>query len=162
MNSEFAPIARQNDLVIQEMPDEMLVYDITANRAYCLNTTAASIWKLCSGERTLDDIQRQMTHGSGAAIDIDLIRLGIQELASYELLDEPPPRAFGTSRREVIRRIGMASVIALPVIASLTAPKSALAAVSCICNIQNGNLDCAALSTCPSTTNCNVNSICAP
>jgi hypothetical protein len=37
----------------------------------------------------------------------------------------------GQTRREVIKKIGLASVIALPLVASLAAPSSVLAVVSC-------------------------------
>ena len=38
------PIARHAGLVIQEMPDEVLVYDMDSNKAHCLNETG-SLWK---------------------------------------------------------------------------------------------------------------------
>jgi len=158
VKDNFVPVARQKDLVVQEVPGELLVYDLASNRAYCLNATAASIWKLCSGERTLDDIRLSWMEQNQTAIDIDVIRYGVQELASSELLETSVP-ASGLSRREVIRRIGLASAVALPVIASVVAPKNALSAVSCTCIIA---LDCLNQVTCQSTTVCNVSGICAP
>ena len=43
-NSQY-PVARKSGLVVQEMPDEVLVYDLNSNKAHCLNQTAASVWK---------------------------------------------------------------------------------------------------------------------
>ena len=41
MKNPLNPIARSNGLVVQEMPDEVLVYDLDSNKAHCLNETAA-------------------------------------------------------------------------------------------------------------------------
>ena len=43
MNEYFLPTARKNDLVIQELPDELLIYDLSRNKALCLNQTAKLI-----------------------------------------------------------------------------------------------------------------------
>ncbi len=33
------PSARRKDLIIEELPDEVLVYDLNTDRAHCLNKT---------------------------------------------------------------------------------------------------------------------------
>ena len=48
--SQQRPVARQEGLVIQEMPDEVLVFDLKTNKAHCLNETAAFVWKACDGK----------------------------------------------------------------------------------------------------------------
>ncbi len=58
MNDSQKPLARSQDLVIQEMPGEILVYDLQTNKAHCLNETAAAIWKSCDGENSVGDISR--------------------------------------------------------------------------------------------------------
>jgi len=158
MKDNFAPAARQKDLVVQELPGELLVYDLTSNRAHCLNATAASIWKLCSGARTLDDIRLSWMEQNKGAVDIDVIRYGVEELGRCDLL-ETAPTATKLNRRQVIGRLGLASAVALPVIASLVAPNNALAAVSCTCSTP---VQCVNQITCPSQTNCNPASVCAP
>ncbi|MEO8573991.1 MAG: hypothetical protein ABI481_08470, partial [Pyrinomonadaceae bacterium] len=78
------------------------------------------------------------------------------------LLEKSIPSSFaGTSRREVIKKIGLASMVAIPVIASLVAPQSALAAASCTCVSPTscGNTPNAG---CPSRTRCNGSGLCAP
>ena len=39
------PRARTEGLVVTELPDELLVYDLERHRAYCLNPTAALVFK---------------------------------------------------------------------------------------------------------------------
>ena len=132
MDSKFKPVARTEGLVVQEMPDEVLVYDMASNQAHCLNTTAAFIWQSCSGKNSVADIERMLSEKNNAAVDIDLVRLGVDELATRGLISNPAP-ASGLNRREAVKRIGLASLIAIPVVASLATPASAVVGGSCVC-----------------------------
>ena len=51
MNNSQVPVARKQGLVVQEMPDEVLIYDLDTNKAHCLNQTAAFVWKSCDGKK---------------------------------------------------------------------------------------------------------------
>lgn len=161
MNSSQNPIARKEGLVVQEMPEEVLVYDLNTNKAHCLNQTAALVWKWCDGENTVKEITRLLEDQTGNEVNEDLIWLAIDQLSDKSLLEnEVVPRFGGQSRREVIKKIGLAAVVALPLVASLTAPTSVLAAVSCVCMSPG---ECVTQTTCPNTANCNlVASQCIP
>lgn len=160
MNNPNNPLARQNGIVVQEMPDEVLVYDLDTNKAHCLNHSAAFVWKSCDGNNSVGDIVKQFEATGGGKVTEDFVWLAIDQLHENGLLqNEVAPKFQGQSRRQVLKTIGLASMVALPVIASLVAPTSALAAVSCTCT---ANSQCAGRA-CPSTTNCNTTSgLCAP
>lgn len=162
MNNSQRPIARKSGLVVQEVPDEVLVYDLESNKAHCLNQSAAMIWKSCDGNNSVSDIAKLVESQAGGKVTDDFVWLAIDQLSENNLLEEAvPSNLAGTSRREVIKRIGLASMIAIPVIASLVAPQSALAAGSCAC--QNpGACGSTPNAGCPSTTNCNGAGLCAP
>ena len=64
-NDPQNPMARQNGLVVQEMPDEVLVYDLDTNKAHCLNQSAALVWKSCDGNNSVGDIVRQFESNGG-------------------------------------------------------------------------------------------------
>lgn len=170
MNNPNNPMARQNGLVVQEMPDEVLVYDLDTNKAHCLNQSAALVWKSCDGSNSVADIVRQFDSTGGGKVTEDFVWLAIDQLNENNLLDgKIAPRFAGQSRRQVLKTIGLASMVALPVIASLVAPSTALGAISCACTRSTGvdtpgNCpDLAAMGVnCPSTTNCNANFVCAP
>jgi hypothetical protein len=161
-NSQF-PMARKSGLVVQEMPDEVLVYDLNSNRAHCLNVTAAAVWKACDGKTSVEEIASNF--GKGASED--LVWLAIDQLSENDLLEKELRSRFeGMSRRDVIKKVGMASMVAIPVIASLVAPQNALASSSCNCvnNTQcitgpngdgNGGTICSAAT-------CNGSGVCAP
>lgn len=156
--SQF-PTARRTGLVVQEVPGEVLVYDLDTNKAHCLNETAAFVWKSCDGNTSVSDIADVLASKTGKTVKEDLVWLAIDQLSENRLLEKEITTNFaGQSRREAIKKIGMASVIALPVIASLVAPPAALAVTSCNCVVA---VDCN-LQTCPSTTVCNGQGRCAP
>lgn len=141
------PVARQNGLVVQEMPDEVLVYDVDSNKAHCLNQSAALVWKSCDGKNSVADIVREFETNAQGKVSEDFVWLAIDQLSEKGLLQAQVTSKFaGQSRRQVLKTIGLASIVALPVIASLVAPPSALAVASCTCAVD---MDCA-LIMCPS------------
>jgi hypothetical protein len=158
-NSQF-PVARKNGLVVQEMPDEVLVYDLDTNKAHCLNQTAAMVWKSCDGNNTVSDIANLFEAQMGGNVNEDFVWLAIDQLNENNLLEQEMKSNFeGQSRREVIKKIGLATMIGIPVIASLVAPPNALATASCACVTPGA---CATQAGCPNLNNCNPAGICAP
>lgn len=146
MNNSDFPTARTAGLVVQEVPDEVLVYDLERERAHCLNQTAAMVWRACDGNTSVKEIGHVIGSKTGHPVSDDLVWLAIDQLNEHDLLTaEIKPKFAGESRREVLKKIGLASMIALPIIASLAAPQSVLANVSCVCDDVS---DCA-LGPCP-------------
>jgi hypothetical protein len=170
MNNSQFPAARKSGLVIQEMPDEVLVYDLNTNKAHCLNQTAAKVWMACDGKTSIAEIADRFGRGANE----DLVWLAIDQLSESDLLENIVASKFkGQSRREVIKKIGLASIIAIPVIASLVAPQNALAATSCHCSNDNqcqnppnvGNCPthcCSGVGTCNSPETAPGSGICPP
>ena len=117
------PKARRSDIVVQELGRELLIYDLKTHHAYQLNETSMIVFNACDGVQTFADLKRQHKFTD------DLIYFTLNELKDKKLLveDYSNPLA-GMSRREVVRRVGLASMIALPMIASITAPRAIHAA----------------------------------
>jgi len=142
------------------MPEEVLVYDLDTNKAHCLNRSAAFVWRSCDGKTSISDIARLFETQIGDKVSDDFVWLAIDQLNENALLESEVKSAFaGRSRREVIKKIGLASVVAIPIVASLVAPKSAMALASCGCAAPG---DCATQVSCASTVMCNGSGICAP
>ena len=162
MNNSQRPIARKSGLVVQEVPDEVLVYDLESNKAHCLNQSAAMIWRSCDGNNSVSEIAKLVENQAGGKVTEDFVWLAIDQLSENNLLEKAVPSNFaGTSRRDVIKKIGLASMVAVPVIASLVAPQSALAASSCSC-VNPPSCNNTPNAGCPSTTRCNSSGLCAP
>lgn len=154
MNNPQNPVARTTGLVIQDVPDEVLVFDMETNKAHCLNKTAALVWKSCDGTRSVSQIAEFVGTQAGETVADDLVWLAIDQLGANDLLEKPVKADFkGISRRDVIKRIGLTSMVALPVIASLVAPPTALAVGSCACT---STAQCGTMPGCPPTCNTSV------
>lgn len=129
------PVARNRDIVVQDLTGEVLVYDIKSSKALCLNPTAAYIWRECDGEKSVADISREASRNTGMAISEDIVRLALKQFKEDNLLENAEifvNEFDGMSRREVIKRVGFVSMIALPVISTLVAPR-AVHAQSTLC-----------------------------
>jgi len=124
------PKARENNIVVQELENETLVYDLDINKAFCLNETSKIVWQLCDGKHTVSQISDEMSKRMKSLVSEDLVRFAINQLSKDGLLKNANTvenNFGGLSRREVVRRIGFASAIALPVVSSLVAPQAYMA-----------------------------------
>lgn len=131
------PLSRKDDLVVQELNGEILIYDLRENKAFCLNETSALVWQACDGTKSVAEIG----HKVGGE---DIVWLALDELKKERLIEGesvPPSKFDGMSRREVIKKIGIGSMIALPVVASLVAPPAAHA-ISCVAGGANQPTGC--------------------
>lgn len=122
------PLARNKDIVVQSVGKEILIYNLINHRAYNLNETSAIIFNACDGQTSFEELKRKHK------LTDDLIWLALDGLKKEDLLQEAveyiSPLA-GIDRRQLIRRVGLASLLALPVISSLTAPTAAMAQSVC-------------------------------
>jgi hypothetical protein len=124
------PRGRTQALVIQELPDELLVYDLDRHRAHCLNKTAAAVWKHCDGCTNISGAIRLLQTELGLHVDADAILLALDQLDRARLLEErisrtPEMKQARMTRREVIRKVGLAGAVALPLVISIIAPTAA-------------------------------------
>ena len=118
--------ARETGLIVQEVADETLVYDLERHKAHCLNPTAAAVWRLCNGKRDEAALARLLEKDLGTPAAEDVVRLALRDLARARLLEEPVAADGGLSRRRLIQRIGAA--VALPLVVSIVSPTAAQAA----------------------------------
>lgn len=135
MKIEKRPLSRQDRIVVQDIDGEVLIYDLDKSKAFCLNPTSAFIWRACDGTRTVEEIRSHVSKKLGATPSEDLVWLAIEQLNREKLLvDAPNTREHfgGLSRRDVIRRIGVGSMVALPIVAGLAAPLAIHANSACV------------------------------
>jgi hypothetical protein len=142
------PSARSEGLLIKELPDEVLVYDLESHKAHCLNEAAALIWKQCDGHTTVKQLAGILQTRYETSVDEDVVRFGLDQLGKAKLLEERSnvarQGAPGMSRRQLISRVGLAAVLAVPLITSIVAP-TALAGTSCVGKPCLVNSDCTAI-----------------
>lgn len=106
---------------MQDLGTEILIYDLSINKAFCLNQTSATVFRNCDGNTSFADLRRIKRDLSDEVIDLTLDLLQKENLLKSK---DYQPNFNGLSRREVIRKVGLGTMIALPVITSLIAPKA--------------------------------------
>ena len=119
------PLARKSDIVAENLPEEVVLYDKTNNKVHCLNKTAAAIWESCDGTRTVEDLAQVVEAKLGAPTDRKLVLLALEELEKADLMEAGSsvvPDAGLTSRREAVGKIAMAgSALVATIVASAPA-----------------------------------------
>lgn len=121
-------------LVVRELDGEVLIYDLANDRAHCLNRTAGLVWKHCNGQTSVAEIAMAVAGELKTSIAQDVIWQALYQLGNDALLEEQisrPAPAAGITRRDMLVKVGVGAAVALPVIASITAPTAVYAAGSC-------------------------------
>jgi len=130
------PRARTKDLLIEEIGGEVLVYDLSTNRAHCLNSSAAAIWKHCDGSRTVGELAKHLFPSVSPSSGEQIVRIALDRLHRRRLLEgevQAPPADL--SRRRLLRQVGAAVAalgIAAPLVSTVIAPTSAYAFSGCL------------------------------
>jgi hypothetical protein len=149
------PRAVTENLVIRELDDETLVYDMDRDEAHCLNRTAALVWKMCDGNTTVLAAAGKLKSELGMPVEKDLVHFSIKQLQKFNLVE----RSFKfptVDRRDLVLKYAPAALVLLPVIVSITAPTPAQAA-SC-----PGSTTCVYNFNCPPGQFCNQTGCCQP
>lgn len=138
-NRRKMPLVRTEELVVQNVGDEVLIYDLRTDKAHNLNSTLSIFWNHCDGKTEVSEVLQILRRKTKGRLDQDFISIGLKELSDSNLLDDNNENSAqaSLSRRELIQRYGT-SALALPVLISLVAPVSAQMG-SCI---PAGGLDC--------------------
>lgn len=129
------PKARQSELVVQEFESETLIYDLRINKAFCLNESLTNVWRLCSGTNSVEGITNVLNRKTKTQHTDDFVWLALEQLKRHDLLQNGEQFEInfdGLSRRQIIKKIGLAAMIALPMISSVIAPDAAMAASGCV------------------------------
>lgn len=125
----LVPRARSTGLIIRDLDDEVIVYDLDRDEAHCLAPSAALVWKHCDGQTPVAEITGLLRRELGTEVGDDTVWQALTQLARYNLLEETVSRpTIGMSRRELMHKAGIAAVAAVPLITSLAVPQAAMAA----------------------------------
>ncbi|MBI3798297.1 MAG: PqqD family protein [Deltaproteobacteria bacterium] len=153
------PHARHAGLVVQQLADETLAYDLERHRAYCLNRTAALVWQHCDGRTTLTEMATLLEAAEQTPVDEEVIWLALEQLRRARLLQEPVPWPVAErrySRREMMRKVSLVAgiTVLLPLVSSIVAPVTAQA-TTCVKSSDCSHCIGVGLPCCtPHNTNC--------
>lgn len=119
MKKNAVPV-RRDDLLVQKVGDEVIVYDLASHRAHSLNRTASLVFEKLDGKRPIGGVAKDLGKALGQPPSKELVAAAVNELASADLLR--PGAAL--PRRSVLR--GLAAGL-LPVVVSIAVPNAASA-----------------------------------
>ncbi len=125
---------KNENIVVQELEKEILIYNLETNKAFCLNDTSAMIYQLCNGKRTVSEISQSLNKKMKQITNEEFIWLALDQFKRDGLLENNDKFEIdfgGLSRRQIIKKIGLFSTIALPVVSSVLAPSAVMAASKC-------------------------------
>ncbi len=128
------PKNHRKNIIVKELENEILIYDIETKKAFCLNETSALVWKFCDGKTTPSEVCKMMEKELGKEVDNAIVWLTLDGLKKNGLLSDKTAtrtRYRGLTRRQVLRNIGVLSAISLPIVTSLVAPRASFAQ-SCV------------------------------
>jgi pyrroloquinoline quinone biosynthesis protein D len=91
-NSRTRP-RRRADIVLQDVGGEAILIDPKTDEAHVLNGSAARLWQLCDGERSIDEIAAEFgaLYELSAADVIDDVREVVDDLVKLNLVESPAP-----------------------------------------------------------------------
>src|SRR5512144_2226435 len=155
MGKSTNPRSRTAGLVVQEFDGEVLIYDLQDHRALSLNETATRVLQACNCENSVEDIAQLVG-------DENIAWLALEQLKKERLLDAPfenTQRFAGMSRRDVVKKIGVGALVALPLISGLVTPHAYAAGSACgtvtTCSCgNNGNTTTCGQQTCSTGCTC--------
>lgn len=127
MIKEYTPKSRCENLLVQDLINEILIYDLEINKAFSLNETMSLVWQECDGSKSIGKISENIGNKLDAKISNDFVMLALDQLKAENLLLNEGSEKISSAeltRREVIKKAGIAATVALPVITSLVAPKA--------------------------------------
>jgi len=145
-SQHLLPQARRDGLLVQAIDDEVIIYDTERHKAHCLNRAAARVWEHCDGQATVGDLARRLSRELETPVDHQVVWLAVEQLQKAHLVAEAPRHAGGLSRRELLKRLGVAAAMALPLVTTIRTPVAAQGA-SCaaqgeLCGPSAGGLPC--------------------
>ena len=122
------PRARQNDILVERVGDETIVYDGERHEAHSLNRSASLVWQHSDGEHSVPQLAELLGSELGIEPDESLVEYALDRLANAHLIENEPAERL--SRRDAVRRLTLAgaAVVGLPIVLSMVAPTEAMAA----------------------------------
>jgi hypothetical protein len=126
----YNPKTRSARIFVQELPNELVVYDVERNEVHCLNGVAARVWRLCDGTNTVAEIARLLGSDLEPQAAETLVWMALDQFEEKHLIEETtlpaPYRPEDMTRRQMVLRAALI-VSLLPMVDSIIAPPAALA-----------------------------------
>src|SRR5262245_29333742 len=81
------PLAKKDFIVVEESPNEALIYDSTKNKLHVLTPAATAVWKSSDGKTSVSEITHKMKAELNNELGEDVTWLALEELEKNGLLE---------------------------------------------------------------------------
>ena len=115
------------EILQTELPDSLVVYDMSTSQGHDLQPLAAFVWRSCDGRTLVSDIARLAKDEYGIESGEEAVLFILDQLREKRLLEEASDQPIlysSISRRDMVRKYLPAAMV-LPFILSATAPTTA-------------------------------------
>ncbi len=124
------PKVRTQNLLIEQIGDEVVIYDRENNKSHLLNKAAAVVWRQSTGSASIEEVTKSFCEETGLDADADVVLLALRQFREARLLEEGPVGPDPSlTRRSIIKRfgLGIGAAALVPLVESVTAPSAAQA-----------------------------------
>jgi hypothetical protein len=122
---------KQRKLIAREIGDELLLFDEQTSTAHCLNGIAGEMWTACEAESSAADITDSLC-SRWPELKEDVVEASLSHMADAGLLEETEEQEIvSMSRRNLVRKMGLAAAVALPIVVTSVLIPPAASAASC-------------------------------
>ncbi len=127
------PVAKSENLLVEEVAGELVIYDTSTDRAHCLNESAAAIWRHCDGTRSVEKLANHLFPKLEPSDATQIVRVGIERLRRRRLINGATVagQPVDPSKRQMLKKIAILAAtagIVTPIVSSIIAPTPASAA----------------------------------
>src|SRR5512132_1153471 len=84
------PVARDEDLLVEHLSEETVVYDNRTKEAHCLSPLASVVFAHCNGETTIEQLATLAAERLGEPVDPPRVMDALAQLQERDLLAVPP------------------------------------------------------------------------
>ncbi len=132
-------------MIVQELPDETLVYDRRRHQSSCLNRIASMVWHHCDGKTSVEEMATLLQGEFNTSEGEEAVWLALDQLQKAHLLQGRvalPPGVDGYTRRQLLRKLALVgAAVMVPVVIKIIAPTAVQATHTTNCITPT---DCAA------------------
>lgn len=111
-----------DQLLVEQLATELMVYDQRRKKAFCLNQPAAYVWQHCDGKTTAKEMAAGLGQLLGKPADEKLVQYALETLHRDGLLEEAsfvPLVPVEMTRRSLMQKFGVTAAMSLPIVTGL-------------------------------------------
>jgi hypothetical protein len=128
VSERYCPKAREDEILAHDVGNEVVIYYLRADNAFCLNRLAATVWKNCDGQTPISKLVELLGEFDVPA-DPAAVQCILDQLAESGLIENHKIKVNRITRRDVLARLGVSAAAIVAGVSAMKVP-SAIAAVS--------------------------------